>query len=99
MSLQTNAGSLAESSRIHFELHQLDRLGVRIHNLVPDSRMIKPGDTFLAYAGEKQDARKFIPNAIAAGANAVIWESQRFEWESGWKVPNLKVPNLRRRRA
>lgn len=95
MSLQTNAGLLAESSRIHFEFHQLDRLGVRIHNLVTDSRMIKPGDTFLAYAGEKQDARRFIPNAIAAGANAVIWESQGFEWDPSWKVPNLKIPNLR----
>jgi len=95
MSLQTNREALAAGSRVHFDFHPLNSLGVKIGNLVTDSRMIKPGDTFLAYAGEKQDARMFIPNAIAAGANAVIWESQDFEWDSGWKVPNLKVSGLR----
>ncbi len=95
MSLQTNREPLAAGSRVHFDFHPLNSLGVKIGNLVTDSRMIKPGDTFLAYAGEKQDARMFIPNAIAAGANAVIWESQDFEWDSGWKVPNLKVSGLR----
>ena len=42
--------------------------------------MVKPGDTFLAYVGEKVDARKFIPQAIEAGANAVLWERNGFVW-------------------
>jgi len=86
---------LAESSNAYFDLHALSDLGVRISTLVTDSRMVKPGDTFVAYAGEKYDARKFIPQAIAAGANAVLWESRGFVWDPTWQAPNLPVAGLR----
>ena len=59
-----------------FDLNGLNNLGIAITNLVSDSRKIKPGDTFVAYAGEEIDRRKFIPNAIAAGANAILWDPQ-----------------------
>jgi UDP-N-acetylmuramoyl-L-alanyl-D-glutamate--2,6-diaminopimelate ligase len=62
-----------EKSKADFDLHELDKLGVRISNLATDSRAVKPGDTFLAYPGEKRDGREFIPQAISAGANAVLW--------------------------
>ena len=64
-----------------FDHHLLDEIGVPIKNLVTDSRQIKPGDTFLAYAGEKNDGRRFIPQAIAAGANAILWDPQNFPAE------------------
>nr|WP_223248141.1 UDP-N-acetylmuramoyl-L-alanyl-D-glutamate--2,6-diaminopimelate ligase [Sulfurirhabdus autotrophica] len=72
----------------------LSQLGVVINNVVSDSRVVKPGDTFLAFPGEQGDGRKHIDQAIANGANAVIWESDGFE-RADWSVPNLGVPALR----
>ena len=86
-----------ERSEVNFDPHLLDSLGVGIDNLVTDSRMVKPGDTFLAYVGEKLDAREFIPQAIEAGANAVLWERSGFVWNPEWQTPNLSISKLRAR--
>lgn len=98
MSTENGARRLAagEKSAARFDPHMFDQLGVKISHLVTDSRMVKPGDTFLAYVGGKLDARKFIPQAVAAGANAVLWEQRRdFAWNPAWHVPNLPVAGLR----
>ena len=80
----------------NFDPNLLNSLGIDIENIATDSRMVKPGDTFLAYVGEKVDARKFIPQAIEAGANAVLWERNGFVWSSKWaNTPNLPVSKLR----
>ena len=89
-----NSG-IKDKSEINFDLHLLNGLNINVENLVTDSRMVKPGDTFLAYVGEKVDARKFIPQAIEAGANAVLWERSDFVWNSKWRTPNLSVSKLR----
>lgn len=78
-----------------FDYHLLDNMGVLIENLVADSRQVKPGDTFLAYAGEKNDGRQFIPQAIAAGANAVLWDPRNFPWNPEWHIPALPVTELK----
>ncbi|MBP6366737.1 MAG: UDP-N-acetylmuramoyl-L-alanyl-D-glutamate--2,6-diaminopimelate ligase [Nitrosomonas sp.] len=78
-----------------FDLYLLDEMGVPIKNLVVDSRQIKHGDTFLAYAGEKSDGRKFIPQAIAAGANAILWDPQNFSWNPDWHIPSLPISGLK----
>ena len=79
-----------------FDPSLLNSLGIDVENIATDSRMVKPGDTFLAYVGEKIDARKFIPQAIEAGANAVLWERNGFVWNSKWgNTPNLPVSKLR----
>jgi UDP-N-acetylmuramoyl-L-alanyl-D-glutamate--2,6-diaminopimelate ligase len=78
-----------------FPLEKLAALNVTITRLVTDSRAIKRGDTFIAYPGEKTDGRQFIAQAIAQGANAVIWEAQHFAWDADWQVPNLSVADLR----
>ena len=78
-----------------FDNHQLDDIGVSINNLVSDSRKINPGDTFLAYAGEKNDGRNYIPQAIAAGANAILWDPQDFSWNPAWHIPALPISELR----
>ena len=74
-------------------------LGVDISRLTTDSREVKRGDTFVAYPGDKMDGRNFIAQAIAQGANAVIWEAQNFArefiWNAAWQVPNLAVSELR----
>lgn len=78
-----------------FEAGMLDNLGVKIHGLALDSRRVKPGDLFLAVAGAQADGRRYIDAAIAAGAVAVLWDRDGFEWNRNWSVPNLGVPELR----
>jgi UDP-N-acetylmuramoyl-L-alanyl-D-glutamate--2,6-diaminopimelate ligase len=94
MNRELSVGKPAEKSKACFDLHELDNLGVRISNLATDSRAVKPGDTFLAYPGEKRDGREFIPQAVAAGANAVLWERRGFVWDRAWQRPNLPIEKL-----
>ncbi len=46
--------------------------GIRIAGLTSDSRAVKPGYLFAALPGSSVDGAKFIPQAIAAGAVAVL---------------------------
>lgn len=78
-----------------FHTGLLASLGVSITRLVTDSRELKAGDTFVAYPGAATDGRQFIGQAIANGANAVIWEADKFAWHESWQVPNLAVRDLR----
>jgi len=70
-------------------------LGMKVERIVVDSRQVEPGDAFAAYPGERQDGRKFIAEAISAGAGAVLWEREGFTWKPEWQVPNLGVDRLR----
>ncbi len=79
-----------------FRPELLAALGVSIKRLVTDSREITPGDTFVAYPGGQVDGRNYIAQAIANGANAVIWEAQHFAWNKAWQLPNLAVSELRK---
>ena len=72
-----------------------DALGVNAGGLAIDSRKVRPGDLFLAYPGRRSDGRAHIPEAIAAGASAVLWESSGFQWNAAaWKVANAGVTDL-----
>lgn len=63
--------------------------------LSADSRNLVAGESFLAYPGLRCDGRDFIPQALERGAAAVFWEREGFEWNPGWRVPNLAVDGLR----
>lgn len=78
-----------------FDVREIGALGVHFTGLAVDSRKVKPGDLFLAYPGEHADGRRFIDQAIGAGAAAVLWDVRSFRWNSAWKLPNLGVPELR----
>ena len=77
------------------DLSFFNRLGVKVQRLTTDSRSVQAGDTFLAYPGEKLDRRKYIAQAIAAGATSVLWESEGFAWNHKWQVANLGIKGLR----
>jgi UDP-N-acetylmuramoyl-L-alanyl-D-glutamate--2,6-diaminopimelate ligase len=57
-----------------------------------DSRQVKPGNAFVAMKGETSDGNRFIDKAIAAGAVAVITDSDRTPANVAW----AKVPHGRR---
>lgn len=40
-----------------------------------DSRLVKPGDMFMALKGTKTDGHAYIPTAIAAGATSILCET------------------------
>jgi len=65
--------------------------------ITADSRRIEPGVAFAAYPGTHADGRKFVPDAIARGATAVLWESSGFAWDRGWQVPHLPIEGLQQR--
>ena len=60
-----------------------------------DSRAVKPGDLFVAIAGGKTDGLRFVDQALAAGAVAVMAERQP-ERSLPDSVVFARVPNARR---
>ena len=85
-------------------LRRLALLGVVPHGATDDSRQVRPGDLFLACVGDLVDGRRFIADAIARGAEAVLWEAgddrvNAFGWHADWQVANLPVSNLRQLRG
>ena len=75
----------------------LAKLAVPIARITSDSRQVRPGDAFAAYRGSRQDGRAFIPDAIARGAGAILWDVQGFVWNREWKVPHLPIEDLKAR--
>ncbi len=75
----------------------LAKLAVPIARITSDSRQVRPGDAFAAYRGTRQDGRTFIPDAIARGAGAILWDVQGFVWNREWKVTHLPVEGLKTR--
>jgi UDP-N-acetylmuramoyl-L-alanyl-D-glutamate--2,6-diaminopimelate ligase len=71
--------------------------GAMIERLSSDSRRCAPGTAFFAYPGEAADGRAHIPDALARGASAVLWEEAGFEWPAAWRAPNVAVPGLKQR--
>jgi UDP-N-acetylmuramoyl-L-alanyl-D-glutamate--2,6-diaminopimelate ligase len=49
-----------------------------------DSRRVKPGNVFVAMRGESSDGNRFIDQAIAAGAAAVVNDSERRPENVAW---------------
>ncbi len=73
----------------------LAQQGAVIERLCADSRRAGPGSAFFAYPGEAADGRAHIPDALARGAAAVVWEERGFEWRPDWRVPHAPVRDLK----
>jgi UDP-N-acetylmuramoyl-L-alanyl-D-glutamate--2,6-diaminopimelate ligase len=76
-------------------LNALQLRGARISGLCADSRLLRAGDAFVAYPGATADGRRYIEDAVARGAAAVLWERDGFSWNEAWRVPNVAVDGLR----
>jgi UDP-N-acetylmuramoyl-L-alanyl-D-glutamate--2,6-diaminopimelate ligase len=76
-------------------LDQLRRQGADIGGLSADSRGLRAGDAFVAYPGASTDGRRYIADAIAHGATAVLWEREGYSWSPDWRLPNIAVHGLR----
>lgn len=76
-------------------LAQLQSLGVHAASMTSDSRRVRANALFVAYSGEKQDGRQYIPQAIAAGASGVLYEAANFVWDASWHVPHVAVSQLK----
>jgi UDP-N-acetylmuramoyl-L-alanyl-D-glutamate--2,6-diaminopimelate ligase len=59
-----------------------------------DSRHINAGDLFLACRGLSVDGAKFIDDAIAAGASAVLIDAASARETQNYPVPIIAVPEL-----
>lgn len=69
-------------------------------SITSDSRMVQKGSLFLAYPGTQSDGRKYIAQAIEAGAGAIVWERKQtetvdFSWDSAWRVKNVPCDDLK----
>lgn len=65
---------------------------VIINGIVADSRNVRPGDLFVAISGETVDGHRFIPDAVAGGAAAVVGA----QYIDDISVPYVRVENSRR---
>lgn len=75
-------------------LDWLAKEGVTASRLCADSRQVRAGDVFLAYPGHRVDGRRFVRDAVHAGAAAVLWERHGHAWDVSLQVPNLAVDGL-----
>lgn len=68
--------------------------GVEATRLCADSRQVLAGDIFVAYPGHRADGRRYIVDAVHAGASAVLWEREGYQWNEAVDVPNVPVFGL-----
>ena len=66
---------------------------VAVSGIAVDSRTVKPGDVFFALAGVKTDGARFVDQAIASGAAAVVSDRRPADDE---RVAFIAVSNPRR---
>ncbi len=89
--------AVAESSDVHDVPGLLARLAAFPRRITADSRRVEPGVAFAAYPGLHFDGRIYIPDALARGASAVLWDAQGFRWRPEWQAPNVGVDRLQQR--
>ncbi len=63
-----------------------------VSGLQYDSRLLRAGEVFFAFAGARVDGHRFIPEAVAKGAAAVVSERPA---EAGFPRPWVQVPHPR----
>ncbi len=67
---------------------------LKVMGLALDSRLVKPGDGFFAYAGGQVDGRHFIDEAIQKGARVIFADAEQFAVTQRDGVPVIAMPHL-----
>jgi UDP-N-acetylmuramoyl-tripeptide--D-alanyl-D-alanine ligase len=62
----------------------------RFSGAAVDSRLVRPGDLFVALCGTQTDGHRFIPDAIAAGASAVL-SARAYQPTDGAAIAQVNV--------
>jgi UDP-N-acetylmuramoyl-L-alanyl-D-glutamate--2,6-diaminopimelate ligase len=70
---------------------------VAVGELTLDSRQVRPGALFLACRGTQQHGLDFLPQALANGAAAVLWEPAPRVTAPATTVPAVAIESLSRR--
>jgi UDP-N-acetylmuramoyl-L-alanyl-D-glutamate--2,6-diaminopimelate ligase len=76
--------------------HAADWAAVFIADITDDSRSVVPGSLFVARRGVRQDARRFIADAVRAGAAAVLAEPGEGFDPASISVPVVLVDDAQR---
>jgi len=89
--------AIAASSRPGADevLGRLRQRGVEAQSLCADSRLVAPGDVFLAYPGARSDGRRYLGDAVRRGAAAVLWEAEEADCAVPVAIPGFAVSGLR----
>jgi UDP-N-acetylmuramoyl-L-alanyl-D-glutamate--2,6-diaminopimelate ligase len=74
-------------------LHAAGDLATPIGSLAYDSRAVGPGSLFVAIRGFHTDGHDYIPQVIARGAAAIIYEDPA--WDARITIPHVRVANAR----
>ena len=74
-----------------------DAPDIAVSDLTLDSRQVRPGTLFLACRGTRQHGLDFLPQALAAGASALLWEPTQGVAAPRTSIPVLAVEGLSRR--
>jgi UDP-N-acetylmuramoyl-L-alanyl-D-glutamate--2,6-diaminopimelate ligase len=69
--------------------------GLAVSGLASDSRKVTPGAVFVAVPGTKADGLAYVPQALAAGAAAVVGQGER-PAALDPAIPYIRVPDVRR---
>lgn len=72
-------------------------VSVDVSGIEEDSRLLRPGQVFIARAGERADGRRFVGQAIDAGAAAILSDAEPVP--EGRGVPWIQVRDVRRAAA
>lgn len=74
---------------------------LEVVGLTNDSRLVSPGDLFIAYPGAVTDGRQYIAQAIDAGAVAILYEPEGYSPPADCvaHVPMIALQNLNEQMA
>ncbi len=70
-------------------------LDIEIASITSDSRQVTPGALFVAYAGVGADGHRYIGDALARGAAAIVGEQTAADLLPGLAVPYVRVADGR----
>lgn len=72
------------------ELAVAGALDMDIQGVTSDSRSVRPGFLFAALPGSVTDGRRFIPEAVARGAVAVLMSRDGGGRDRSWFLPHRR---------